>query len=412
MLVSARFLPAISLQPSNASPWRRAVSLTNAERRPLNMSPLATIMDPWNCAGDLLPWLAWGFSVDIWNEKWPELTKRWVIANSVHLHRLKTTAAGIRAHVALAGGEVRRIVRPPARAYYTPAMTDAERLTWLDSLPQIRIRLFALHETATGRFFWSGHTKRSFWGAAFMRSSRGLSIYGRRAFLYHNGVETPMRLEQMSLPGEPPFERIHITGPAPRGRRFWGVGFFRRLTAQTSIADTRVLTVRLSSGAAAIPLATGLRPVDIRPQRIAERHIAPIGKGFFGKAATRRFYQPSQAARYLYDRIAMHTGDVLDGNGGHATCFWGHGRYGIRPYTAELKISVPMRRHPRAIGRFWTGHWRRADMAPLQNVISAVRVSQAFRDRILIDPTIYRTIQLSDNLRLGEFRLGQLKRTA
>jgi len=405
-------LPAVSLQPTNASPWRREVSLVNAERRPVDMSLLATIMDPWRCPADLLPWLAWGFSVDLWNEAWPELKKRWVIANSIRLHRLKTTPAGIREHVALTGAEVRKIIRPPARAYLRPAMTEAARIAWLDSLPQIRIRPFALRQTATGRYFWSGHCERSFYDAGFFRTSRGKSIYGRNAYFYSDGREAPARLEEVAEPGQSPFDRIHLTAAASPARRFWGLGVWRRLTLRRSDADSRVLTVRLGDVGMVTTLPSSLQPVDIRPQRIAEHYTAPRAKAFFGTGQfLRRFLIRSNAALHLYDRISLLSGPLAFA-GGRAVSFWGRCRFGIRPYTSEITIAVPMRRCQRAKSRYWTGHWKRADMAPLYDAISAVTVSKALRDRILINPTTHRVIQLSDLPRLGEFNLGELKRTA
>lgn len=403
---------AVSLQPTNASKWRREVSLVNAERRPVDMTVLATIMDPWRCPADLLPWLAWGFSVDIWNERWPELRKRWVIANSIRLHRLKTTPAGIREHVALTGAEVRKIIRPPARAFLRPAMTEAERIAWLDTLPQIRIRPFALRQVATGRWFWNGRCERSFYGAGFYRASRGKNIYGRNASFYSDGREVPARLEEVALPGQSPFDRIHLKAHVAPSQRFWAHGYWRKMILRKSVADSRVLTVRLDDAGMMTTLPNSLQPVDIRPQRIAERYTAPRAKAFFGTGTfTRRFLRRSNAALHLYDRISLLSGPLAFA-GGRAVSFWGRCRFGIRPYTAEITIAVPMRRCQRAKSRYWTGHWKQADMSPLYDAITAVTVSKALRDRVLINPTTHRVIQLSDLPRLGEFHLGELKRTA
>ncbi|HBA9511456.1 TPA: phage tail protein I [Escherichia coli] len=58
--------------------------------------PLRTLWDPWKCPLPLLPWLAWTFSVDRWDNNWPEETKRQVIAGSYRIHRLKGTTAALR----------------------------------------------------------------------------------------------------------------------------------------------------------------------------------------------------------------------------------------------------------------------------------------------------------------------------
>lgn len=53
------------------------------------------------CPANLLPWLAWAFSVDRWDEKWPEATKRAVIRDAYFIHCHKGTI-----------GAIRRVVEP------------------------------------------------------------------------------------------------------------------------------------------------------------------------------------------------------------------------------------------------------------------------------------------------------------
>ncbi|MGT1842761.1 phage tail protein I, partial [Enterobacter hormaechei subsp. xiangfangensis] len=36
--------------------------------------PLRRLWSPDDCPANLLPWLAWAFSVDRWDENWPEAT--------------------------------------------------------------------------------------------------------------------------------------------------------------------------------------------------------------------------------------------------------------------------------------------------------------------------------------------------
>lgn len=62
------------------------------------------IRELWNpdtCPANLLPWLAWAFSVDRWDEKWPEATKRAVIRDAYFIHCHKGTI-----------GAIRRVVEP------------------------------------------------------------------------------------------------------------------------------------------------------------------------------------------------------------------------------------------------------------------------------------------------------------
>ncbi|PJI89070.1 phage tail protein I [Sphingomonas koreensis] len=59
--------------------------------------PLAALWDPETCPMPLLPWLAWGLSVDSWDPEWPDSTKRAAVANSIAEHRIKGTRASVEA---------------------------------------------------------------------------------------------------------------------------------------------------------------------------------------------------------------------------------------------------------------------------------------------------------------------------
>jgi phage tail P2-like protein len=57
---------------------------------------LRSLWDPKICPFELLPYLAWQYSVDRWDENWPERTKRKVIAEAFEIHKLKGTKEAIR----------------------------------------------------------------------------------------------------------------------------------------------------------------------------------------------------------------------------------------------------------------------------------------------------------------------------
>ena len=58
--------------------------------------PLRDLWNPWKCPAGFLPYLAWAFSVDGWDEGWSEREKRTVISESFQLHQHKGTIAAIR----------------------------------------------------------------------------------------------------------------------------------------------------------------------------------------------------------------------------------------------------------------------------------------------------------------------------
>ncbi|QHQ16224.1 phage tail protein I [Pectobacterium parmentieri] len=89
-----------SLLPVGSSELEIAAAEACAElsRTPI---PLRQICNPDLCPVNLLPYLAWAFSVDRWDEKWPEVIKRQAIKDAYFIHRHKGTV-----------GALRRVVEP------------------------------------------------------------------------------------------------------------------------------------------------------------------------------------------------------------------------------------------------------------------------------------------------------------
>lgn len=64
------------------------------------------VRDVWNaqtCPEGLLPWLAWAYSVDDWEETWTAEQKRATIQKSVEVHRYKGTIGAVREALAALG---------------------------------------------------------------------------------------------------------------------------------------------------------------------------------------------------------------------------------------------------------------------------------------------------------------------
>ena len=91
---------AARLLPANASELERlaADALAQIERVPV---PLRQLWNPDTCPVELLPYLAWAFSVDRWSQAWPESAKRAAIRAAYFIHAHKGTI-----------GALRRVVEP------------------------------------------------------------------------------------------------------------------------------------------------------------------------------------------------------------------------------------------------------------------------------------------------------------
>lgn len=83
------------LLPVGSSQLEVAAAETCARLQQLPV-PLRTLWNPQTCPLPLLPYLAWAWSVDRWDQEWPEETRRAVVAASQFIHRRKGTISAIR----------------------------------------------------------------------------------------------------------------------------------------------------------------------------------------------------------------------------------------------------------------------------------------------------------------------------
>jgi phage tail P2-like protein len=87
-----------SLLPSNSTQLERAIEAAFYEK---TIVPLRTLYNADTCPAHLLLHLAWAWSVDRWDYRWSEATKRAAIRASYYIHKHKGTI-----------GALRRVVEP------------------------------------------------------------------------------------------------------------------------------------------------------------------------------------------------------------------------------------------------------------------------------------------------------------
>ena len=78
---------------STALEKRAAEILKSAVENPIIT---AELINPDRCPAHLLPYLAWAFSVDKWDESWSEEVKRIAIKQSYFVHKHKGTIAAVK----------------------------------------------------------------------------------------------------------------------------------------------------------------------------------------------------------------------------------------------------------------------------------------------------------------------------
>ena len=94
-----------SLLPRNATLAERAIEAAMSRMVEVPMRH-RDVWNPDTCPIEMLPWLAWGLSIDAWRSSWPEHIKRARVRAAIDIQRRKGTANSVRQVVAAFGGAV------------------------------------------------------------------------------------------------------------------------------------------------------------------------------------------------------------------------------------------------------------------------------------------------------------------
>jgi phage tail P2-like protein len=86
----------MSILPPNATALERALDGTAAATLDGVPAPLRDLWNPATCPIGLLPFLAWGVSIDFWDTQWTEAEKRDAVAGAIEAQRRKGTRKSLR----------------------------------------------------------------------------------------------------------------------------------------------------------------------------------------------------------------------------------------------------------------------------------------------------------------------------
>ena len=84
------------LPPSAIHPGRAQEQASTELITALDTDMVRKVKNPDTCPAHLLPWLAWEFAVDSWEEAWTEEEKRQVIRDAAYVHQHRGTAGSVR----------------------------------------------------------------------------------------------------------------------------------------------------------------------------------------------------------------------------------------------------------------------------------------------------------------------------
>lgn len=245
-----------SLLPPNASRVERLIEEVFAERLELIGDAIADSGDPATCPANLLPWLAWARSVDVWRPTWSERTKRAVIAASLIVHRQRGTVAAVKAALNAMDARV-------------------ELLEWF--------KTGGAPFTATARIYASGPGGAPQLGPellADLRAAADLAAPARARIAYQFGVTVPKVLRpRAALAGH--VERASLSlgtvrqtlpPPNPVTPAAAAVGAVERLAQLTSLTRQSAPGARTSIAGGAVT-----RPVIIATLAAPAAEQAPAG---------------------------------------------------------------------------------------------------------------------------------------
>lgn len=165
------------LLPHNATPLERAIANTMAEVLAQVEMGARLVWDIDNCPAALLPWLAWTYSVDAWDDKWSEEQQRQVIKNSVDVHRYKGTIGAVKAAIGALGldAQVQEWFNqlPPGEPYTFKLIIDSQQV----GVSQLQfMRLLETVQSAKNLRSWLAEVEMTITSTANLRLAAVASV--------------------------------------------------------------------------------------------------------------------------------------------------------------------------------------------------------------------------------------------
>jgi phage tail P2-like protein len=384
----------------------------------LDPAAIARAKDPWTCPEEVLHFLAFEHSVDVWDDAWPAWKKRSVIATALRDHRLKGTEAGLRRFVEIADAELVQTATPPQGFFASPDLTKAQWDELLAKHPRVRItyaRGRGQYEAPDGVFAGQAAADQ-----ACASPDHGRALIGRRAWLVQGETATPLQLstiersttrraatviERVSLPGKT--ANSVVAGGTFAGDAFvdaWDQAprFYSYALSRDYIHEESRLSITT------VPL--GFEPRDIRFRRESDRgsrdHAWFVGDPVGAYAAT-----TDRGGELLADVLHLHDPAIAAPQVAGLS-FVGHARVGMPHHQAEALVDWRQKVQPGSAifaNVAFAGHAPAAPEDPSRRafLLRAIAASSRATDRVQVTFQTRRERTLGDGLRLNAAaRLG------
>lgn len=403
---------------------------TGAERLiAIEVEKIIDLWDPWRVDAKNLPFLAWAMGVNLWEDNWSETDRRSWVARQWTLKSLRGTQEGLREFVAAVGGELKRVIAPPALTFTGKRTTDAERAAYVARFPQVRLYPFVARKLLPWSCFLRprGRLPRVKNGS-YLGPRRNLyptnadagGRYTRTATLWDRGVETPLTFRHVVAVDVGPYgvrEYDEVVLPARRTNKFFIGETDKFLYHPTPGLPSRAIFLGAMSGVASrvvrVPRDGSLelflpkaqyqtilpdeQLLTVHPESVGEIHPTQFGSLFAHRKQylAKKYLPPSIAWLHLFERWYIFDQTRVPDARKRAT-FIGFTRFGIHKYTAEAKIKAFNYRPPRYVRRHVWGFLRPRQDEVITRLRRGVRASMALRDTVLIDTKVMRQLEIHD----------------
>lgn len=370
------------------------------------------IIDTWNPYKTFLknlPFLAWAWGVDIWEDGWSEETQREWTARQWEFKAKRGTIDAMRMALDFAGRDfvgvggyiIKQAMTPPQGLYFAPGLSVEEHNAWLRLMPELRIYLGSEFGTADADQFYDD----CFYDVDFTAYDNGWELYGRKAILRQQGKsDVNLKVIQRSRVTETyravDWEQISTRG-ASAGGLFFGSDFFDTLHYFGSDDERPNLYSvvldrsfdRFSTELHLSSIRPSYEPISVTYERDSDigqadpwLHFAAAlspGGFFWGED----FFKRDDASLMLADRLWLYDPDIATPMSvGHS--YWGIDRWSFPAYHVELMIDLQTLERGEAwwgADGYWDdGYWLTTDGEHIDRACRAVVAAKSLRDRALV----------------------------
>ena len=407
------------LLPPNATALERALSgptgrITNV---PVEISKVFR----WDtCPFELLPWLAWETSVDLWDDAWSEERKREIIRDTYLLHQLKGTLGGIKRYVGYTDASVERAIVPPQSPYWAP-LDQASIANWEATLPQIRIYPRREPGIADGFYYDADYLDDDgVVHGAYYEKNRAPEDGGERKVLYDPETQTETEINWIGAvhPTYGTHTELGLPGTAANDHLYCDEDFIDN-GYYPSERDTHANVVALPP----------LPPEEIRngwyrvtrdtPDFIDTEGSAGNGHLYYrdghyddgpDNALDGDYYAGNEAPWQVYRRWFIYSPDASPGDP-DGWSYYDNFRYGMPPHTAEIWIDIPETADLDESYDNLGHYYGTTDLSRLWKTADAIDLSKSARDQILLETELMRPATFGDRRTFGSIKFGEYLRS-